>query len=236
MTTTVRGLGDRVAGERTANVRVLVVDGRTFSRIGLTSLLRGAGFAVVGEAGNAMTAAAIGRRVSPDVALMDVDLLGTSAADAVRLMRLSSPRSRVVAIVAAEHHDVIATLAVGARGCIIRDCSTHELVIAIRAAARGESVVSPPLMSRLVDRLWREPARAPRGVPELSPREIEVLDLLARGWDNARIAATLYVSLGTVKHHISNILGKLGVENRIQAAVRAVQDGLLDEHMNRDRP
>jgi two-component system nitrate/nitrite response regulator NarL len=235
MTVTVRSNGDRAATESTATVRVLVVDGRTFSRIGLTSLLRGAGFAVVGEAGDAMAAAAIGRRVSPDVALMDVDLLGTSGAEAVRLMRASSPRSRVVAMVAAEHDDVVATLAVGALGCIVRDCSTHELVIAIRAAARGESVVSPPLMSRLVDRLWREPARAPRGLPQLSPREIEVLDLLARGWENARIAATLYVSLGTVKHHISNILSKLGVDNRIQAAVRAVQDGLLDEHMNGGR-
>jgi DNA-binding NarL/FixJ family response regulator len=235
MTATVSSLGERVASESTATIRVLVVDGRTFSRIGLTSLLRSAGFAVVGEADDAKTAAAIGRRVSPDVALMDVDLLGTSGAEAVRLMRVSSPRSRVVAIVAAEHHDVVTTLAVGACGCIVRDSSTHDLVVAIRAAARGESVVSPPLMSRLVDRLWQEPGHARRGVPELSPREIEVLDLLARGWDNARIAATLYVSLGTVKHHISNILSKLGVDNRIQAAVRAVQEGLLLERMNGDR-
>ncbi len=235
MTATVSRLGERGPTDSAATIRVLVVDGRTFSRIGLTSLLRSAGFAVVGEAGDAKTAAAIGRRVSPDVALMDVDLLGTSGAEAVRLMRVSSPRSRVVAIVAAEHDDVVSTLAVGACGCIVRDSSIHDLAVAIRATARGESVVSPPLMSRLVDRLWQEPGHARHGVPDLSPREIEVLDLLARGWDNARIAATLYVSLGTVKHHISSILSKLGVDNRIQAAVRAVQEGLLVEHMYGDR-
>ena len=236
MTATVRSVDGQVAKDVPGDIRVLVVDGRTFSRVGLSTLLRGAGLAVVGEAGDAMAAAAIGGRVSPDVALMDLDLLGTSGAEAVRLMLASSPLSRVVAIVAAEQHDVVATLAVGACGCIVRDSPAPEIVRAIRAAARGESVLSPQLMSRLVHWLWLEPAQTPSRVPELSPREFEVLGLLARGWDNARIAATLYLSLGTVKHHISNILSKLGVENRIQAAVRAAQDGLLGERMNGARP
>jgi DNA-binding NarL/FixJ family response regulator len=232
MTAPARTNGRRVANEARAGIRVLVADGHTFSRIGLSSLLRSVGLAVVGEAGDAMSAAAIGRRAKPDVALMDLDLLGTSAADAVRLMLASSPVSRVVAIIAAEHDDVVATLAVGACGCIVRDSPAHEVVAAIRAAARGETVVSPPLMSRLIRRLQLEPAPARRRAPELSPREFEVLALLARGWDNAQIAATLYLSHGTVKHHISSILNKLGVENRIQAAVRAVRDGLLDDRMH----
>jgi two-component system, NarL family, nitrate/nitrite response regulator NarL len=236
MTTPIRTAAARPAKDALADIRVLVVDGDAFSRIGLSSLLRSLRLTVVGEAGDATTAAAIGQRVSPDVALMDLDLLGTSGVEAVRLMSASSPRCRIVAIVADEHHDVAATLAVGASGCIVRDSPAQEVVTAIRAAAKGESVVSPSLMGRLVHRLSLEPRHAPPGTPVLSPREFEVLDLLARGWDNTRIATTLYVSHGTVKHHISNILRKLGVENRIQAAVRAVRDGLLDERTNGGGP
>jgi two-component system, NarL family, nitrate/nitrite response regulator NarL len=236
MTTVVHTVAHPVPDEPSAHIRVLVVDGYSFSRLGLSSLLRSAALDVVGEAGDAVTAAAIGRRLSPDVALMDLDLLGTSGVEAVRLMSVSSPLSRVVAIIGPEHQDVIATLTMGACGCVLRGGPTHEVVAAIRAAAMGESLVSPPLTSSLVHRLRAQSARAPRRVPALSPRECQVLDLLARGWDNARIAAALYVSLGTVKHHISNILSKLGVENRIQAAVRAVQDGLLDERVEEGRP
>jgi DNA-binding NarL/FixJ family response regulator len=225
-----------VPHEPPADIRVLVVDGRSFSRIGLSSLLRNAGLDVVGEAHDAVTAAAIGRRLTPDVALMDLDLPGTSGAEAVRIMSAASPISRVVAITdGAEYEDVITSLAAGACGCILKDSPTPEVVAAIRAAARGESVVSPPIARTLVHRLRLHSVDGPRRRPALSPREFEVLDLLARGWDNARIAAALYVSLGTVKHHISNILRKLGVENRIQAAVRAVRDGLIDEQAGGDR-
>jgi DNA-binding NarL/FixJ family response regulator len=236
MTAATRTIARPFPDESPADVRVLVVDGYPLSRLGLSSLLRSAGLDVVGEAGDAVTAAAIGRRISPDVVLMDLDLLGMSGVDAIRLMAASSPRSRVVAIIAGEHQDVIATLAVGACGCILRDGSMYEVVAAIRAAARGASVVSQRLTSRLVDGLRLGSAPAYRPASALSPRELEVLDLLARGWDNARIAAALYVSLGTVKHHISNILLKLGVENRIQAAVRAVRDGLLDDRVSGGGP
>jgi DNA-binding NarL/FixJ family response regulator len=222
--------------EPPAYIRVLVIDGSPFSRVGLSSLLRSAGLDVVGEAGDAVTAAMMAPQVAPDVALMDLDLPGTSGAEAVRLLSASSPLSRVVVItVAAEHPDVMTTLAAGACGCILKDSPTRDVVAAVRSAARGESVVSPPIASRLVHLLRLQLATSGHA-PALSPREFEVLDLLTRGWDNARIAAALYVSLGTVKHHISNILSKLGVENRIQAAVRAVQDGLLDERARGGRP
>jgi DNA-binding NarL/FixJ family response regulator len=222
--------------ERRANIRVLVVDGQPLSRIGLSSVIRGAGLDVVGEVGDAVAAAAIGRRLAPDVALMDLDLPGTSGIEAIRLVSASSPPSRIVAIITAEHEDVFTALAAGACGCILKYSPTHEVVTAIRAAARGESVLSPPIVRRLVYRLRLQSDDASIHQGALSPREIEVLDLLARGWDNARIAAALYLSVGTVKHHISNILSKLGVENRIQAAVRAVQDGLLDEGASGRRP
>jgi DNA-binding NarL/FixJ family response regulator len=229
MTTATLTVADPVSDGPPAQVRVLVVDGYPFSRLGLSSLLRSAGLDVVGEARDAMTAAAIGLRLSPDVALMDLELLGTSGVEAVRLMSASAPVARVVAIIGSDEPDVMAMLAGGACGCILRDSPTVDVVTAIHAAARGESALSPPLASRLVYQLRAQSMHAPLRAPALSPRESEVLDLLARGWDNAKIGAALYLSLGTVKHHISNILRKLGVENRIQAAVRAVQDGLFDE-------
>jgi DNA-binding NarL/FixJ family response regulator len=212
-----------------ADIRVLVIDGQPLSRIGLTSLVRSAGLDVVGEAGDAAAGAALGRRLTPDVALMDLELLGLPGMEAVQLMAASSPWSRIVTIIAHEHNDVILTLAAGALGCILRDNTTREVVGAIRAAARGQPSLSPSIVGGLARGLRLRTGDASRHLAALSPREIEVLALLARGWDNARIAAALYVSVGTVKHHVSNILNKLEVENRIQAAVKAVQDGLLLE-------
>jgi DNA-binding NarL/FixJ family response regulator len=210
-----------------ADIRVLVVDGQPLSRSGLSSLVRNAGLDVVGETGDMARAAAIARLLTPDVALMDLDLLGMSGVEAVCLMSSSSP-ARVLTIISAAPQEAISTLAAGAFGCILRDDTPSQVVAAIRAAAGGELVLSPSIATRLVERLRPQTVNASRDSPTLSPREAEVLDLLTRGWDNARIAAALYVSVGTVKHHISNILSKLGVENRIQAAVRAVRDGLLD--------
>jgi DNA-binding NarL/FixJ family response regulator len=214
--------------EIAAIVRVLVVDGHPLSRVALSSLLRSVGFDVVGEANNAVTAAAMGRRLSPDVALIDLDQLETSGVEAVRLIAASSPPSRVVAMTtAAQQQDVIGTLAAGACAYILKGRPTREVVAAVHEAAAGESVLSPAIASTLVHWLRLQSADA-SSPPALTPREVEVLELLVRGWDNARIAAALYLSRGTVKHHISSIFTKLGVANRIQAAVVAVEQGLLD--------
>jgi two-component system, NarL family, nitrate/nitrite response regulator NarL len=216
--------------EPEGRIRVLVVDGHRLSRVGLSSLLGSVGFAVVGEAENALTAAAMVRALNPHVALIDLDQLERSGVEAVRLIAASSPPSRVVAITTAvEGQDVIGTLAAGACAYILKESPTHEIVAAIRAAARGESILSPRIAGRLVRWLRLQPANA-GSAPALSPRELEVLELLVRGWDNAQIAAALYMSRGTVKHHISSILTKLGVDNRIQAAVRAIEQGLLDRY------
>ena len=216
-----------IDSEGREDIRVLVVDGQPLSRSGLSSLLRNAGLDVVGETGDMAGAAAMARLLTPHVALVDLDLLGMSGVEAVRLMSRSSP-ARVVTIISAAPQEAIPTLAAGAFGCILKDDTPSQVVAAIRAAAGGKLVLSPSIASRLVERLRPQQVNAFGHSPALSPREAEVLDLLTRGWDNARIAAALYLSVGTVKHHISNILSKLEVENRIQAAVRAVRDGLLD--------
>jgi DNA-binding NarL/FixJ family response regulator len=221
---------------RHADIRVLVVDGQPLSRSGLSRLMRDEGLDVVGEAGDAVTAAAMAQRLRPDVSLMDLALLGMYGVDAVRLMLSTCPSSRIVTIVAAAHQEAVSILAAGALGCILKGGTTRELVGAISAAAMGEFAISPTIVRKLVARLQVQSGDASRHPPALSPREVEVLDLLARGWDNARIATALYLSVGTVKHHISNILSKLGVENRIQAAVIAVRSGLLDGLVNGGRP
>lgn len=204
--------------------RVLVVGPSGLSSAGLSSLLREAGLGVVGEAPAIERAAAMARRLRPDVILVDLDRVGSSAIAAIRRITTSAPRAHVLVLFAEDGLDLVDALQAGAYACILKDTPMREILAAIRAAARGELVVSPPVMRSLVTRI-----RAQRpDTAELTPRELEVLELLAHGWDNGRIAARLYLSRATVKRHISSILHKLEVENRIQAAVRAVKDGLLD--------
>jgi DNA-binding NarL/FixJ family response regulator len=210
-----------------AQARVLVVDEHPVSRAGLSSLLRTAGLAVVGEAQGAEPGAAMAQRVRPDVIIADLGFPGPSGLDAIRRIASSAPRAGVVVLLDDDEFDVLRALAAGACGCILKDTPMSGILAAIRAAAKGSSVVSPRIASKLARRMEQQAAGASEPV-ELSPREREILVLLARGWENARIAAALYVSRATVKHHISSILKKLGVDNRIQAAVRAVQQGLLD--------
>jgi DNA-binding NarL/FixJ family response regulator len=207
-----------------AQTSVLVVDEHPLSRGGLSSLLGTAGLDVVGEADSAESAAAMARHLRPEVILIDLDS-GPAVLEAIRLMAALAPHSSVVVLFAGDEFDVPGALAAGACGCVVRCSSTHEILAAIRAAARGQLVIAPRVMDRLIRQMRHQPRVASR---QLTPRELETLGLLARGWDNARIAAALYVSRSTVKHHISSILKKLGVDNRLQAAVRAVEEGLLD--------
>jgi DNA-binding NarL/FixJ family response regulator len=209
-----------------AQTRVLVVDEHPLSRAGLSSLLGTAGLNVLGEADSAERGAAMARRLRPEVIIVDLDS-DAAVLVAIRLMSASAPESRVVVLFAGDDFDVPGALAAGACGCLLKSTSTPEILAAIRAAARGELVIAPRVMERLIRQMRREPKVASDAM-QLTPRELETLDLLARGWDNARIAAALYVSRSTVKHHISSILKKLRVDNRLQAAVRAVEEGLVD--------
>lgn len=206
-------------------VRVLVAGPSRVSSAGLSSLLREAGLGVVGEAPAIDRAAAMARRLRPDVVLIDLDRAGPSALAAIRRIATSAPSAHVVVLFADDNLDLVGALEAGAYACILKDTPLREILAATRAAARSELVVSPPVVRTLVSRIRaQQPDTA-----ELTRREFEVLELLARGWDNGRIAADLYMSRATVKRHISSILRKLKVENRIQAAVRAVNEGLLDQ-------
>jgi DNA-binding NarL/FixJ family response regulator len=163
------------------------------------------------------------------VVLMDLNMPGMSGIEATQRLAAAAPLVRVLVLtVAADDHHVMDALLAGACGYMLKEAPIAQIAEGIRAAVRGESMISPRIASRLIHRL-REPSNTEPGLirAELTPREHQVLELLARGMDNPEIARTLYLSGHTVKNHVSSILVKLQVENRLQAAVRAVRGGLV---------
>jgi DNA-binding NarL/FixJ family response regulator len=210
-------------------LRVIVVDDHELFRRGLIGLLEERGIQVVGEAALAGDAIEQASRLGPGVVLMDLSMPGMSGIEATQRLTGAAPLARVLVLtMMSDDQSVIDALLAGACGYLLKDAPIEQIVEGIRTAARGESLISPRIASRLVRRL-REPDEIESGLSgkDLTPRELEVLDLLARGLDNAEIARALYLSQHTVKHHVSSILVKLQVENRIQAAVRAVRGGIV---------
>jgi DNA-binding NarL/FixJ family response regulator len=208
---------------------VIVVDDHHLFRRSLVALLIERGITVVAEAALAAEAIAQAAELQPDVVLMDLNMPGMSGVEATQRLSAAAPSVNVVVLtVVADDRQVMDALLAGACGYLLKESSIDEIIEGIRAAARRESMISPRIATRLVARLRQtgEAEPTPNAV-ELTPREREVLDLLARGMDNREIARTLELSQHTVKNHVSSILVKLQVENRIQAAVRAVRGGLL---------
>jgi DNA-binding NarL/FixJ family response regulator len=206
-----------------------VVDDHELFRRGLIGLLEERGIEIVGEAALAADAIRQAADIGPCVVLMDLSMPGMSGIEAMQRLAATAPLARALALtVLADDQHVIEALLAGACGYLLKDAPIDQIVEGVRAASRGECMISPRIASRLVNRL-REPVN---GAPtltggELTARELEVLQLLARGLDNSEIAQVLYISQHTVKNHVSSILIKLQVENRIQAAVRAVRGGLV---------
>ncbi len=216
-----------------APVRVLLVDDHALVRRGLRHVLAENGLEVVGEAGDGAAAVRLVLARLPQVVLMDLNMPGTSGIEATRQLAQHAPEVRVVVLtISASSADILAAITAGACGYLLKTAPPEEIEAAVRAAAAGQTVISPTIASTLVDHV-REHERLqtiPRPVAEeLSERELEVLRLLAEGRENAEIAQELYISLATVKHHISNILTKLGAKNRVEAAVLAVRGGVLVE-------
>ncbi|MGH2894596.1 MAG: response regulator [Solirubrobacteraceae bacterium] len=209
--------------------KVIVVDDHELFRGGVIGLLQERGIKVVGEAGLAADGIRQATAVGPCVVLMDLNLPGMSGVEAIQRLTAVAPLARVLVLtVFVDDQHVIDALLAGACGYVLKDAPIEQIIEGIRAAARGESSISPRIASRLVRRL-REPSEIEPSATEepLTPRELEVLQLLTRGLDNSEIARALYLSQHTVKNHVSTILTKLQVENRIQAAVRAVRGGLV---------
>src|SRR6266571_4714000 len=214
-----------------AEVRVLIVDDHDLFRSGLRNLLEDEGVQVVGEAGAGQEALNIVREVAPDVVVMDLNMPGMGGIEATRHITAIAPLTRVVMLTISEvDSDVMDAILAGACGYLLKDSSIQDLMTGIRAASRGESLISPNIAAKVLQRVRAtstQPEIANTIRAELSDREIEVLKLIANGKDNAMIAGELHISPKTVKNHISNILMKLQIDNRIQAAVYAVRSGIV---------
>jgi len=211
-------------------VTVVIADDHELFRRGLVQLLEQAGIQVVGEAADGVEAVERCTELQPDVVVMDLHMPGMSGIDATRRIVAAGLRTQVAVLtVSAEESMVIDALMAGACGYLLKDAEADQVVTAVLAAARGESLISPRVAAKVVNRLRREPRlQGSDATTELTDRETVVLRLIAAGLGNHEIADQLYISENTVKNHVSNILVKLDVDNRVQAAVRAIIEGLID--------
>jgi DNA-binding NarL/FixJ family response regulator len=213
------------------STRVVLVDDHDLFRTGLRNLLEEQGVAVVGEAGGGGDAVRLVRELAPDVVVMDLNMPGMNGVEATRYITSESPLTRVVVLTISDQDaDVLDAIVAGACGYLLKDSTIQELIAGIQSAAIGESLISPNIAAKVLQRV--RAASSDRSAEEvirseLSDREIQVLKLIANGKDNAQIASDLVISPKTVKNHISNILMKLQIDNRIQAAVYAVRSGIV---------
>ncbi|MFI6028905.1 response regulator [Amycolatopsis magusensis] len=215
-------------------VRVLLVDDQALFREALATLLAiRDDIEVVGEAGTGEEALRRTAELNPDVVLMDLRMPVLDGIAATRRLRAEQPGVQVIALTTFDDdEDVFAALRAGALGYLLKDVSSAQLVDAVLAAARGESVLQPSVAAKVVARFAQLPDADPEPRPQplvvpLSDRELEVLRLLADGHSNREIAASLFLAEGTVKNHVTNVLAKLSARDRTQAALRARALGLL---------
>jgi DNA-binding NarL/FixJ family response regulator len=208
---------------------VVLADDHPFYREGLAALLRKSGVDVVASVPNGTAAIAAVAKHRPDVVLMDLDMPGMPGVDATRRITLEAPATRVVVLsVSTQESDVTEAILAGASGYVLKESPIEEIVDGLHAAVAGDAPVSPRVASFLLTRV-REQAPLPDAGDRaaLSAREREVLSLLAHGRSNQEIAHELVISPSTVRNHISSILIKLRVDNRTQAAVRAIRSRLI---------
>jgi two-component system, NarL family, nitrate/nitrite response regulator NarL len=217
-------------------ITVLLVDDHTLFRSGVRSLLqRNPRFSVVGEASDGVDGVKRAMQLKPDVILLDLHMPGISGVETLQLILQGWPEAAVIMLtVSEEGEDLAAALQAGARGYLIKNIDADYLVRAIERAAAGESVLAESMAAKLVAQLQkqREPKAPapPSELDKLTPREREILACLARGESNKLIARVLDLAESTVKIHVQNILKKLGLSSRVQAAVFAVEQGLNNSH------
>jgi DNA-binding NarL/FixJ family response regulator len=210
-------------------LRVLIADDQPLMRAGFRAVLEAAGdIDVVAEAGTGEEAIKAAAEHTPDVVLMDIRMPGMDGIEATRRL----PRQRVIILTTFGLDEyIIDALRAGASGFMLKDAPTQELVKAVRAVAAGDAVLGPTVTRQLLDQVARRlPAavsRTPEALAALTDREREVLRMLAAGLSNAEIARALVVSEATVKTHVSNLLGKLGLRDRVQAVIYAYETGLI---------
>ena len=212
--------------------RVVIADDQPMVRAGLRSLLEGAdGVEVVAEAPDGELALAAVRRYRPDVVLMDIRMPVLDGLAATRRLVADGADTRVLVLTTFDLDEyVFEALRAGAGGFLLKDATAEELIAAVHALASGDAVLAPSVTRRVIEAFGRVPAPDPgagKRLAGLSAREQEVLRLLARGLSNAEIAAELFVSDATAKTHVSNVLAKLQLRDRVQAVILAYESGLV---------
>jgi DNA-binding NarL/FixJ family response regulator len=210
-------------------VRVLIAEDHPLFREGMRGRLdRVADVAVVGEAASGDEAVELAQKLEPDVILMDIKMPGLNGIEATREIQRANPQIGILVLTMFEDDDsVFAAMRAGAKGYLLKDSGGEGVVHAIRAVASGEAVFGPGVAERIMGFFAAPRAAAPqRAFPELTEREEEVLSLVAQGKANREIARQLFVSLKTVRNHVSNILLKLQVADRAQAVIRARDAGM----------
>jgi DNA-binding NarL/FixJ family response regulator len=212
-----------------SGLRIVIADDQPLMRAGFKAVLEATGnIEVVAEAGTGAEAVEAAGRHRPDVVLMDIRMPEMDGIEATRRL----PRDRILILTTFGLDDyIIAALRAGASGFLLKDAPTAELVQAVRAVAAGDAVLSPAVTRRLLDQVGRRlPAavtQSPAALAQLTDRERDVLGLLAGGLSNSEIARALVVSEATVKTHVSNLLGKLGLRDRVQAVIYAYETRLI---------
>ena len=213
----------------TDKISLLIIDDHALVRQGIRTFLDlQPDLIVIGEADSGETAVLIAAELAPDVALMDLVMPGMGGVEATRQVKQVSPHTQII-VLTSYHEDefIFPALRAGALSYVLKDVGPDELADTVRRAARGESVLHPRVAARVVQELRGARRDTPNLFIDLSDREIEVLRLIADGLSNAEIAAKLIISEKTVKGHVSNILGKLHMMDRTQAAVYAWRQGLV---------
>jgi two-component system, NarL family, response regulator LiaR len=222
--------------EPQTSLRVVITDDDPLARQTIKAALQRRSITVIAEASNGGDAVALTRHYRPDVVLMDLVMPGMDGVEATRRIVAARPATRVIALTSfLEDDKVLPAVRAGAAGYLLKDVGPPELVRAIRTVHAGEALLHPAVAARVLEEVAASPgtaapaappASAPRTDPGLTPREREVLELMARGLANKRIALELGIAEKTVKIHVSRILHKLGVADRTQAALYAVREGL----------
>ena len=214
-------------------IKILLVDDQPLFREGLRTLLSvQSDFEIVGEAGNGEEALSLARKLLPSVVLMDLQMPVLDGVAATRRLHQDLPDCHVIVLTTFDDDEMVFDgLRAGAIGYLLKDASSEKLAEAIRLAARGESFLQPSVAAKVVAEFARLTSKrsviSDPAIEQLSTRELEILHLIAGGASNREIADALYLAEGTVKNHVTNILGKLGVRDRMQATLKARECGLI---------
>ena len=216
-----------------APIRVLIVDDHALFRRGLELVLAvEPDLEVVGEAADGIEAIDMAAELAPDVVLMDVRMPGVGGIEATRRIRTEQPMTKVVMLTVSEdEEDLFDAIRAGATGYLLKELSIEEVADTVRAVARGQALVSPSMAAKLLTEfnlLSRRVAEQHGDAPRLTDRELEVLRLVAKGMSNKEIASELVIAENTVKNHVRNILEKLELRTRMEAAMYAVREKLID--------